>query len=122
MDNLSSHKVAGVSKAIEGADAQLLYLPPYSPDLNPIEMLFAKLKAIIRAIAARTVEALWKALGIVSGQVPPTECANFIRRAGYVRSGRRGSNKMAQGAGPLWPSMEPPAPGRCVTRARRCLA
>lgn len=86
MDNLSSHKVAGVRRAIEAAGAKLLYLPPYSPDLNPIEMVFAKLKAILRAIAARTVEDLWKALGIVSDAVTPTESANFIRKAGYFQS------------------------------------
>lgn len=86
MDNLSSHKVAGVRAAIEAAGAQLLYLPPYSPDLNPIEMMFAKLKAIMRSIAAKTVDALWEALGIVAVQVPPSECANFIRNAGYFQS------------------------------------
>lgn len=85
MDNLSSHKVAGVKAAIEGAGAHLLYLPPYSPDLNPIEMLFSKLKAIVRSLAAKTVEALWQALGIVSTRVPPTECANFIRHTGYFQ-------------------------------------
>ena len=63
MDNLGSHKVAGVRKAIEAAGARLLYLPPYSPDLNPIEQAFAKLKALLRAKALRTVEALWNALG-----------------------------------------------------------
>jgi transposase len=86
MDNLSSHKVAGVRTAIEAAGAKLLYLPPYSPDLNPIEMLFAKLKAIIRSLAAKTVEALWTALGRISQQVPPSECAAFIRHAGYFQS------------------------------------
>ena len=86
MDNLSSHKVAGVRRAIEAAGAKLLYLPPYSPDLNPIEMVFAKLKAILRAIAARTVDDLWKALGIVSDAVTATESANFIRKAGYFQS------------------------------------
>src|SRR4029078_12724873 len=63
MDRLSSHKVAGVRQAIEGAGARLLYLPPYSPDLNPIEQAFAKLKALLRAKALRTVGALWNALG-----------------------------------------------------------
>src|SRR3954465_1482908 len=63
MDNLASHKVAGVRRAIEAAGARLLYLPPYSPDLNPIEQAFAKLKAMLRARALRTVEALWNALG-----------------------------------------------------------
>ncbi|MEJ1978857.1 MAG: IS630 family transposase [Acetobacteraceae bacterium] len=86
MDNLSSHKVAGVRTAIESAGASLLYLPPYSPDLNPIELLFAKLKALVRAHAIRTVDALWNALGELSQQVPPTQCENFLRHAGYFHS------------------------------------
>ncbi len=86
MDNLSSHKVAGVRAAIEGAGANLLYLPPYRPDLNPIEMLFAKLKAIVRSIAAKTIDALWQAIGAISTQVPPANCSNFIRHAGYFQS------------------------------------
>jgi len=86
MDNLSSHKVAGVRAAIEAAGAQLRFLPAYSPDLNPIEMLFAKLKAVLRSLATRTVDALWTALGTVSGTVLPDECANFIRHAGYFQS------------------------------------
>ena len=69
MDNLGSHKVAGVRKAIEAAGARLLYLPPYSPDLNPIEQAFAKLKALLRAKALRTVEALWNALAAVGHRV-----------------------------------------------------
>jgi transposase len=63
MDNLRSHKVAEVREAIEAAGASLLFIPPYSPDLNPIEQAFAKLKALLRAKAIRTVDALWKALG-----------------------------------------------------------
>jgi transposase len=63
MDNLSSHKVAGVREAIEARGASLIYLPPYSPDLNPIEQAFAKLKALLRKAAPRTVEALWTAIG-----------------------------------------------------------
>jgi transposase len=86
MDNLSSHKVAGVKQAIEGAGASLMYLPAYSPDLNPIEMLFAKFKAILRAMRARTVDALWEALGKVTQMVTATECTNFIRHAGYFQS------------------------------------
>jgi transposase len=86
MDNLSSHKVAGVRTAIEAAAAELLYLPPYSPDLNPIEQMFAKLKAIIRSRATKTVETLWAALGEVSQKVPPIQCAKFIRHAGYFQS------------------------------------
>ena len=83
MDRLSSHKVAGVRQAIEGAGARLLYLPPYSPDLNPIEQAFAKLKALLRAKALRTVGALWKALGDLVPCFSPAECANFLRHAGY---------------------------------------
>jgi transposase len=83
MDNLGSHKVAGVRKAIEAAGARLLYLPPYSPDLNPIEQAFAKLKALQRAKALRTVDALWNALGDIVSCFSPDECANFLRHAGY---------------------------------------
>jgi transposase len=86
MDNLGSHKVGGVREAIEAAGASLLYLPPYSPDLNPIEMAFAKLKALLRAAALRTVEALWKALGSLVDCFSPEECANFFRHAGYFQS------------------------------------
>lgn len=86
MDNLPAHKIAGVRAAIEAAGADLLYLPPYSPDLNPIEQAFAKLKSLLRARALRSVEALWKALGDIVGCFTPTECANFVRHAGYVRS------------------------------------
>jgi transposase len=83
MDNLRAHKVAGVRQAIEAADAQLLYLPAYSPDLNPIEKAFAKIKALLRAKAIRTVEALWKALGDLIGCFSSEECANYLRHAGY---------------------------------------
>jgi transposase len=86
MDNLSSHKVAGVRQAIEAAGATLLYLPPYSPDLNPIEQAFAKLKALLRAKALRTVDALWNALGSLVACFTPEECRNFLRHAGYFWS------------------------------------
>jgi transposase len=86
MDRLGSHKVAGVREAIEGAGARLLYLPPYSPDLNPIEQVFAKLKAMLRTKALRTVDALWKALGDLVPCFSPAECANFLRHAGYFWS------------------------------------
>jgi transposase len=82
MDNLGSHKVAGVRQAIEATGARLLYLPPYSPDLNPIELAFAKLKALLRARAVRTVNALCNALGDLVACFSPTECANFLRHAG----------------------------------------
>ena len=83
MDNLRSHKVAGVREAIEAAGATLMFIPPYSPDLNPIEMAFAKLKALLRAKAIRTVEALWKALGTLVDCFTPKECASFFHHDGY---------------------------------------
>jgi transposase len=86
MDNLGSHKVDGVRAAIEARGAQLLYLPPYSPDLNPIEQVFAKLKAILRSIAARTVDDLWSAIGTALAAFSPDECANYFANAGYLRS------------------------------------
>jgi transposase len=88
MDNLPSHKVTGVREAIEGRGAHLLYLPPYSPDLNPIEQLFAKLKALLRAAAARTIEALWSAIGHALQAFSPAECANYFADAGYVPANR----------------------------------
>ena len=84
LDNLSSHKVAGVREMIEARGANLVYLPPYSPDLNPIEQAFAKLKALLRKIAARTVAALWDALGNLLDRFTPQECANYLLNAGYV--------------------------------------
>ena len=84
MDNLPAHKVAGVREAIEGAGCRLLYLPSYSPDLNPIEMAFAKLKSILRAAAARTVDALWQAVADALAQFTPQECANYFAAAGYA--------------------------------------
>jgi transposase len=83
LDNLASHKVAGIREAIEAAGATIRYLPPYSPDLNPIEQLFAKLKAILRKAAARTVEALIEAIATALNAVSPTECANFLANSGY---------------------------------------
>lgn len=87
MDNLSSHKVAGVREVIEAAGATVRYLPPYSPDLNPIEMIFAKLKALLRKIAARTKDALNDAVGKVVDMISSDDAANCIRHAGYFRSG-----------------------------------
>jgi transposase len=83
MDNLSSHKGAAVSLAIEAAGASLLYLPPYSPEFNPIENAFAKLKALLRKEAARTIEALWSAIGRLIDLITPTESANMFAAAGY---------------------------------------
>ena len=84
VDNLPAHKVAGVRTLIEAAGAILLYLPPYSPDLNPIEMAFAKLKALLRKAAARTRDALWDAIAQVLDAFPPDECANYLTHAGYA--------------------------------------
>jgi hypothetical protein len=81
-DNLSSHNKAALRRAIENAGATVLFLPPYSPDLNAIEQPFAKLKALLRAKALRTVDALWKALGSVADCVSPQECKSLIRHAG----------------------------------------
>jgi transposase len=83
MDNLSSHKVAGVRDAIEAAGATVRYLPPYSPDLNPIELLFAKLKALLRKAAERDIEALWNRIGQLLDAFKPQECANYFRHDGY---------------------------------------
>ena len=85
MDNLPAHKVAGVRQAIEEAGASLLYLPPYSPDFNPIEMAFSKLKALIRKAAARTVDDLWDAIASTLDDFTPEECQNYFRAAGYDR-------------------------------------
>lgn len=83
-DNLSSHKVAGVREAIEACGATMRYLPPYSPDLNPIEKMFSKLKALLRKAAHRTVEALWHEIGKLLDTFPSTECANYFKSSGYV--------------------------------------
>jgi transposase len=86
LDNLSSHKVAGVRAAIEARGASVLYLPPYSPDLNPIEQVFAKLKALLRKAAARTLDTLWTTLGALFSAFHPGEYANYFANAGYGRS------------------------------------
>ena len=83
MDNLPAHKVAGVRDAIETAGATLLYLPPYSPDFNPIELAFSKLKAILRKAAARTIHELWEAIARSLDQFSPIECRNYFTAAGY---------------------------------------
>jgi transposase len=84
LDNLSSHKVPGVREAIEATGAQLLYLPPYSPDLNPIEQLFAKLKALLRKAAERSRDGLWNRIANLLGAFTPGECANYFRNSGYA--------------------------------------
>ena len=87
MNNLSSHKVAGVREAVEAAEATVRYLPPYSPDPNPIEQVFAKLKAPLRDAAARTTDALRAAVGRYLARFPPGECARYLAHCGYGRSG-----------------------------------
>ena len=84
MDNLSAHKVPGIREAIEAAGASLLYLPPYSPDFNPIEQLFAKLKALLRKAAERSVEDLWNRIGYLLEAFTSSECTNYFRNAGYA--------------------------------------
>ena len=86
MDNLGAHKIAGARKAIEAAGAIFRFIPPYSPDLNPIELAFSKLKALLRAKAIRTAEALWQALGDLCDNFSPEECANYFRHDGYFQS------------------------------------
>ncbi len=83
MDNLPAHKVTGVKEAIEAAGATRLFLPPYSPDFNPIEQAFAKLKALLRKAATRTVDDLWDAVAEAIERFPPAECANFFANSGY---------------------------------------
>jgi transposase len=84
LDNLSSHKAAAVAAAIEARGARLIYLPPYSPDLNPIEQAFAKYKALLRKAADRTVDGLWRTIGRIADLYPPAECRNFFKQAGYA--------------------------------------
>jgi transposase len=86
MDNLPAHKVAGIREAIEARGAQLRYLPPYSPDLNPIEQAFAKLKALLRKAAERTVDTLWSTIGRLLDLFQPAECANYLTNSGYLQS------------------------------------
>lgn len=82
-DNLPSHKVAGVREAIEATGATLRYLPPYSPDLNPIEKMFSKLKALLRKAAHRTIDALWNEIGKLLDSFSPDECKNYFASSGY---------------------------------------
>lgn len=83
LDNLSSHKRARTRELIESAGAELVFLPPYSPDLNPIEMVFAKAKQLLRSLACRTREALWQAMQSVLDQITPSDAANCFRHCGY---------------------------------------
>ena len=83
MDNLPAHKPAAVRPAIERSGAELRYLPPYSPDLNPIEQVFAKMKTLLRKAEERTLEALWCRTGELLQHFSPNECANYFRNSGY---------------------------------------
>ena len=85
MDNLGAHKPAAVRHAIEAAGAELRFLPPYSPDFNPIEMAFSKLKAFLKKTAARAVDDLWDAIALGIDTYTPTECENYFAAAGYDR-------------------------------------
>ena len=84
LDNLGSHKGKAVREAIRSVNARLLFLPPYSPDLNPIEQVFSKLKALLRKAAERTVEATWKRIGQLLNHFTPQECANYFVNSGYA--------------------------------------
>src|SRR4051812_13819699 len=84
LDNLGSHKGQAARRAIRAAGAHLFFLPPYSPDLNPIEQLFAKLKHLIRKAEPRTIEATWRKLGALLDAFSPAECANYLQNAGYA--------------------------------------
>ena len=84
MDNLGSHKGKAVRDAIRGAGAKLFFLPPYSPDLNPIEQVFAKLKHLMRKAAERSVDATWRRIGTLLDAFTPTECANYLVNSGYA--------------------------------------
>ena len=86
MDNLPAHKLPEVRGAIQAAGAQLFLRPPYSPDMNPIEMAFAKLKALLRQQPERTVEGLWMRIGALLDAFLPQECANYFQAAGYAHS------------------------------------
>jgi transposase len=84
MDNLGSHKGQAVRKAIRATGAKLFFLPAYSPDLNPIEQVFAKLKTLLRKAAERTVETTWRRIGELLNHFSPEECANYLRNSGYA--------------------------------------
>ena len=83
MDNLPAHKVTGIRQSIEAAGASLLYLPPYSPDFNPIEMAFSKLKALLRKAAARSIDELWQTMALAIEQITAQDCRGYFTAAGY---------------------------------------
>ena len=110
LDNLAAHKVAGVREAIAAAGASVLYLPPYSPDLNPIEQLFAKLKALLRKAAARTKDTLWSAIGSLIDTISADECANYLRNCWlwfYLRRKWSSHGAMRQRPDQAPPSVHP---------------
>ena len=84
LDNLGSHKGRAARRAVRQAGAHMLFLPPYSPDLNPIEQLFAKLKHLMRMAEPRTVEATWRKVGQILDLFSPAECANYLKNSGYA--------------------------------------
>jgi transposase len=84
MDNLGSHKRQAIRHAIRAAGAKLFFLPPYSPDLNPIEQVFAKLKTLLRKAGERTIEATWRRIGTLLDEFAPEECANYLSNSGYA--------------------------------------
>ena len=84
MDNLGSHKSGAIRKSIRAAGARLFFLPPYSPDLNPIEQVFAKLKTLLRKAEERTIEGVWKTIGSLLECFTPAECSNYFRNSGYA--------------------------------------
>lgn len=86
LDNLSSHKVSGVEEAIRATSATLLYLPSYTPDFDPVEKFFSKLKALLRKAAKRSIDALWKEVGDLLNALTPGECSNFFAFCGYVNT------------------------------------
>ena len=88
LDNLGSREVAGVREAVAAAGASVLYLPPYSPDLNPIALAFSKLKRLLRSAAERTVEGLWQRIGRLLDEFRPAECRNYFRHRGYTATPR----------------------------------
>ena len=88
LDNLSSHKVTGRTRGDRGGRGQSAYLPPYSPDLNRIELAFSKLNRLLRDAAERTVEDLWQTIGRLLDRFTPAECANYIRHCGFAQSAR----------------------------------
>ena len=83
MDNLGSHKAPAIRRAIQAAGAKLFFLPAYSPDINPIEQVFAKLKHLLRKAAERSKEAVWRKIGTLLDQFSPQECENYLRNSGY---------------------------------------